>query len=291
MIPPHTLAVARGIGLSAALHAPFVVWVGARMLAMTDPTNVSVYEVELLPEPPQPVDPPASETPPEPPIPPPEVARADAVPLPGDPSNDAVEPSAGPEAQRASGPPRPHGAPAAAQAGRVVTAPEAHGAESDPLDFTVVQGSASRYAGGVTAATGTSDKAVRDPGARGGHVAQQTPTRSGPGGAGRLAPPRATAGAKAPSKRRFARPVSESWNCAFPPEADANDVHYARVLVVVTVRADGSPSSAAVLSDPGFGFAAAARRCALGQRFAVAWDDAGRPSAGRTPPFTVTFTR
>ncbi len=291
MIPGHTLAVARGILLSAALHAPFVVWVGARMLAMTDPTNVSVYEVELLPEPPQPVDPPASRMTAEPPSPPPEIARADAVPLPGDSSNDSLDPSTIPEAQRASGPPRPSGAPAAAQAGRVVTAPEAQGTESDPLDFTVVQGSASRYAGGVTAATGTSDKAVRDPAARGGSAAPRALTRSGPGGGGRLAPSRPAVAAKAPSKRRFARPVSESWNCTFPPEADANDVHYARVLVVVTVRVDGSPSSAAVLSDPGFGFAAAARRCALGQRFAVAWDDAGRPTAGRTPPFTVTFTR
>jgi protein TonB len=173
----------------------------------------------------------------------------------------------------------------------VLTAPETRGAESDPLDFTVVQGSASRYAGGVTAATGTSDKAVRDPGARGGTLAPRTLTRPGPGGGGKLPPAPQPVVPKAPSKRRFARPVSESWNCSFPPEADASDVHYARVLVVVTVRVDGSPSSAAVLSDPGFGFAAAARRCALGQRYTVAWDDAGRATAGRTPPFTVTFTR
>ncbi len=282
---PTRAAVARGLLLSVALHAPAAVWAGIRLFEQADKASVTVYEINLLPEPLRPTDPEA-----RPIITPPVVARAEEVPLPEEPAPTS-EPAPGPAATAPPQPGarRPLGTPAAAKAGRVLTAPEATGGDSDPLDFTVVQGTASRYAGGVTAATGTSDQAVQDPKARGGADPLRRPDGQ-TAGVGDKAPTRAVA-PKPVSKRRKARPVSVSWDCPFPSEADAQDVHFARVMIVVSVRKNGTAATAAVLSDPGYGFGAAARRCALGQRYSVAWDDTGRPTAGRTPPFTVTFTR
>ncbi len=88
-----------------------------------------------------------------------------------------------------------------------------------------------------------------------------------------------------------ARPVSTSWSCAFPPEADTLEVNFARVLLSVTVGGDGRATAAVVLKDPGFGFGRAARSCAFAQRYAVARDASGRATTGTTAPFYVTFTR
>jgi protein TonB len=84
---------------------------------------------------------------------------------------------------------------------------------------------------------------------------------------------------------------STSWNCPFPPEADADDVNQAVVSLVVTVGPDGSPVSVKVLSDPGSGFGAAARRCAFAQHFTPALDASGRRIAGTTQPIRVRFVR
>jgi protein TonB len=68
-----------------------------------------------------------------------------------------------------------------------------------------------------------------------------------------------------------------SWNCPFPPEADADQIDQAVVGVRVTVRTDGSASSVVVVSDPGHGFGRAAKACALARRYQPALDRTGTP--------------
>src|SRR5262249_35098422 len=73
---------------------------------------------------------------------------------------------------------------------------------------------------------------------------------------------------------------SASWNCPFPPEADAEQIDQAVVGVQITVRPDGSASSATVVSDPGHGFGRAAKACALARRYQPALDRTGTPIVG-----------
>ncbi|HPB98387.1 MAG TPA: energy transducer TonB, partial [Polyangiaceae bacterium] len=83
-----------------------------------------------------------------------------------------------------------------------------------------------------------------------------------------------------------------NWSsCPFPPEADVDQVDYAVVTLVVTVRADGTARSVQVVSDPGHGFGRAARMCALSKRYQPAWDRDGNAIMATTPPIRVTFTR
>jgi protein TonB len=177
--------------------------------------------------------------------------------------------SAAPRAQAAP--------PAAAQAGRTLTAPDTPGAPAALADFTMVQGSGDTYAGGTTTALGTSAVAVRGP-------ASDKPA----------AAPRAAAAAatvSGPDLSRGATPAASDWNCSrlFPNDPDAGD--QAVVLIAVTVLETGAPRSAAVLRDPGHGFGAAAKACAMGQRFQPALDRNGSPIAATTPPIAVRFTR
>jgi Gram-negative bacterial TonB protein C-terminal len=79
--------------------------------------------------------------------------------------------------------------------------------------------------------------------------------------------------------------------CTFPPEAESLHVDIAIVVIVVDVRADGTPSSVAVVSDPGHGFGDAAMQCAMEQRYVAARDDSGRAVASRTKPFRIRFVR
>jgi hypothetical protein len=67
-------------------------------------------------------------------------------------------------------------------------------------------------------------------------------------------------------------------------------VNSARVKVYVSLNPQGQATSASPLSDPGHGFAAAARRCALGARYAPALDESGRPTSSHLI-ITVKFTR
>jgi hypothetical protein len=60
--------------------------------------------------------------------------------------------------------------------------------------------------------------------------------------------------------------------CQFPPEADLDT---AIVSVRVTVQPDGTASDASIVSDPGHGFGAAARTCALAGRYQPALDRSG----------------
>jgi len=161
-----------------------------------------------------------------------------------------------------------HGRPAApAQAGQLAaTSPE-------PVDFTgsaFVVGVGASYAGGSTTSQGTS-KIPAD-----GNVA--------PGGTGD--------GNGAARSR--ARPVAldqAAWSCPWPAEADAQQVNEQTVILRATVGADGRADHVDVLSDPGFGFGAAARLCALRTRFEPAHGAAGQPLAALSPPIRVHFFR
>ncbi|HEU4539283.1 MAG TPA: energy transducer TonB, partial [Polyangiaceae bacterium] len=117
--------------------------------------------------------------------------------------------------------------------------------------------------------------AVRGPAADAGPAAQAAsrPAAGGPGDQSR--PP---------------APEGSDWDCSslFPPDATANAAH---VLLAVRVGPDGRARAVSVLSDPGQGFGAAARACALRQRYRPALDRAGGPVAAQTAPFRVRFTR
>ena len=166
---------------------------------------------------------------------------------------------------------------AAAQAGKTVTAPETPDSNA-VADFSMVQGAGDMYAGGTTSSVGTSKIAVHGP------------ASLAPVAAQRIAPGNATEVA-GPDRSRGATPNGTDWNCAslFPSDPSAGD--YASVVIAVTVDPDGHAKSVAVIRDPGHGFAAAARACAMQQRYHTALDHSGRPVVATTPPIVVRFTR
>lgn len=219
----------------------------------------STYDVEVVKPPPPPV--------PEPP-------------KPEDEPKDTETPK--PVSTAPAAPTEPP--PPAAQAGKVLTAP----ADPDePVDLTgngFVTGEADSYIGGVTAAAGTGTTATTSPAATVGGV---------PGGTGTGKPPPPPPVQEGPDRSRAATVSSGSnWSsCPFPPEADADQIDYAVVTLVVTVRPDGSAQSVRVTQDPGHGFGRSARMCALGQRYVTALDRGGNATAGTTAPIRVIFTR
>ncbi len=221
----------------------------------------STYDVDIV-KPPPPPDP-------DPPKPPEDDPREDEAPK--------------PVAATAAQPEEPP--PPAAQAGKVLTAPSD---PDEPVDLTgegFVTGEADSYVGGVTAAAGTGTVATTNPAATVGGVPGAT-------GTGKPAAP-SPARDEGPDRSRAATVTpGASWSsCPFPPEADADQVDYAVVMLVVTVRPDGSAQSVRVTQDPGHGFGRAARMCALGQRYVAALDRAGNPTTGTTAPIRVIFTR
>jgi protein TonB len=144
---------------------------------------------------------------------------------------------------------------------------------SEPADFTGVAflvGSGTSYAGGATTNSGTSKEAALGPVGPEATVVKSTVVRS------------------------RARQVSldqSAWNCPWPAEADAEQVNEQTVVLQASVGTDGRADRVDVLSDPGFGFAAAARMCALRTRFEPAHDVAGQPIAAQSPPIRVHFFR
>jgi protein TonB len=202
----------------------------------------------------------------EPPPPPPPTAE---------PKAEEAKPIAPRPAQEAPPPP-----PAPAQAAKVLTA---NTKPDEPLDLTgntIVQGNADSFAGGFTAGNGTSNTAVN---------AMPSPTGV-PGGTGQVqAPPPPPPG---PDRSRTAAlGGGGEWSCPFPAEADTDQVDEAYVTLQVDVKADGSPTSVRVLSDPGHGFGREARRCAMNKRYATALDHDGTAIAGTTKAFRVHFSR
>lgn len=216
------------------------------VVASKPPIRVD-HVVDLQPPaPPEPLPPPP---PPPSSRPPPRAARAQTPP-------SHVKPSS-------SAPP----APAPAQAGEVVTADAAEA----PLDFTgfdIVNGQAPRYAGGVTASNGSSERAV-------GSVASAPADTNGPGG----------------SRARSVQLPARNWDCPWPREADALRIDEQAVVLRVVVTEEGRVTSAELLSDPGHGFGQAALECARDARFDAALDREGRPYAATSPPIRVRFTR
>jgi len=213
------------------------------------------------------------------PSPPPVVLEVDTAPAPPPTPPPAPEPE--PEGAPAASPsrpslaaPTPARAAPAAQAGRVLAA-----ADDAPAvaDFTIVEGAAASYVGGVTTRAGTSRT-------EGG--AARAPTGTGAAGSAGTG----AAGSAGADRSRRARPLGSDWDCSsmFPASASTDT---ATVTIVARVRPDGRPDAITIVADPGQGFGAAARACALRQRYEPAEDPSGTPILASTAPFRVRFTR
>jgi protein TonB len=166
-------------------------------------------------------------------------------------------------------------APAApARAAAIVASEPAPDAPEDLTGDTVVVGSATSYAGGLTTADGrgTGPDGTRD-GTNDGPASAQ-PARS-----------------SAPDRSSAVALGEQSWSCPWPRDADAETIDEQTVVIRVVVAADGRAESAEVLSNPGHGFAEAATACALHTRFTPSRDRAGREIRAKSPPIKVRFTR
>ncbi|HVR18945.1 MAG TPA: energy transducer TonB [Polyangiaceae bacterium] len=179
-----------------------------------------------------------------------------------------------PAQQKAPDPAAPP--PAAAEAGKVLTAepdPDA------PVDFgnEFVSGEGDHFAGGVTAAAGTSKKAVRD--------ITAVPTGTGTGA------PKQAPVVVGPDLSRTPSVVDKgACERLFPAEAEAEGINFMKVTIAVTVGADGRAKSVTVLKDPGFGFGKAARTCAMRMPYTPALSSAGK-AIEQTFSFAVRFVR
>ena len=164
-----------------------------------------------------------------------------------------------------------------ARAPRAAPAPPAQAAQlaaaaPAPADFTgmaFVVGSGATYAGGATTSHGTSRTPATGDVASGG---------TGTGGA-------------VESRSRLVSLDEAAWSCPWPAEADAQQVNEQTVVLRAAVRSDGRAERVDVVADPGFGFGAAARQCALATRFEPARDPSGQPIAALSPPIRVHFVR
>lgn len=178
-------------------------------------------------------------------------------------------------------PEEPKPPPMAAQASAVLTSdPD----PNEPVDLTggFVTGSGTSFAGGVTQANGKSAVAVQNRAARADGV---------PGGTGTA--PVVAAAPPGPDRSRTAGlSGSTDWaDCPFPPEADAEQIDQAFVMLQVTVKPDGKPAAVAVVADPGHGFGREARACAMRKTYNMALDHDGNPIQASTRPFRVRFER
>lgn len=191
------------------------------------------------------------------------------------------EPEA-PPAPKAPSEPEPP--PPPAEAAKVLTAEEDPDAPLDLTDQGFISGSGARFAGGITTATGTSKTAVRN----------RAASKDGvQGGTGKKPVPKVTR-VEEPEQDLSESPIPEgsrSWSCPFPPEADVAQQNYARAVITVLVGTDGRPRSVTVLSDPGFGFGRAAKRCAMSRTYSVGKDKSGKPVAKTSRPIAITFKR
>jgi len=193
-----------------------------------------------------------------------ELPVVQALPPPPAPAQPREEPPVQPRRVRhAAAPPPP------AEASQVITR-----AADEPVDlssFSIATGHAQTYAGGYTAANGTSHTAVSSP------------------NAGRTLPHANRS--PGPSLARTAQPARRDWSCGWPDDAQQTDLRETRVTVEVEVSADGDPTAAQVQGGAVAGFAEAARRCALSEQYRPALDASGRRIAGPTPLLLVHFVR
>jgi len=104
----------------------------------------------------------------------------------------------------------------------------------------------------------------------------------------------ARGGVQSLSTSRGAAPVRlpvREWHCPWPAQAEYEDIDQQLVSIRVLVAADGRVERAELVSDPGFGFGAAARECARRVRFTPALDSQGRATRALSPPIHVRFVR
>lgn len=164
---------------------------------------------------------------------------------------------------------------APAQAAQALTRSDSADGQLDLTD-SIVTGSAASYAGGTTSPGGTSVKAVRGTSTQG--VLKGTPSGS-------------PSSAAEPDRSRKAGLIGRlDWSCPFPSEADADGVDHGVVSLTVRVDATAKVEGVTVVSDPGHGFGAAARRCAFSKRWQPALDREGR-SIASSITLQVRFTR
>jgi serine/threonine-protein kinase len=161
--------------------------------------------------------------------------------------------------------------------------------EDNPVDDSYMTAESDLYAGGITTRIGRFNLA----GYRAGSPLGWTPgegwsLRGGQPGAKGFGDP------SKPTALDRSRPAwlhtNVTWDCGFPWEA-GDRINYAAVQLAVTVKPDGTPESAEVVSDPGHGFGRVAKLCALNQHFIPALDHDGQPLTATTRPFTVGFRR
>lgn len=171
--------------------------------------------------------------------------------------------------------------PAAAEAAQVLAA-EAD--PSAPLDLTgqgFITGNAESYAGGYTTAKGTAKTAV-----------SRKPAAAGvPGGTGKVASPYPSAVDLSKAATWASGDILR--RCGFPPEADAAQVDFARVVLTVSVSESGAARTVSILSETpsGLGFGGRAKSCANRTVFVPGRDRNGKPVASTAGPITVNFTR
>ncbi len=174
--------------------------------------------------------------------------------------------------------------PAALQAAKIMTAPVDPNKVEDLTDKGIVSGdNTTGPLGGQSSAAGTGTAVTHSP------YADNTgkPGANGTGGPPPPPPPKAV-DLSAPA----GTVGGSSWSgCPFPDEADTDQIDYAQVTLIVTVRPDGSPQSVQVTADPGHGFGRAARMCALARKYTPGKDREGNAATMSTPPIRVTFSR
>ncbi len=143
-----------------------------------------------------------------------------------------------------------------------------------PVDMTeaFVQGAATSYAGGTTAANGTNKNAV------------DSPVVSASGN------PNATSAPASDLSRKPSRASKEDPNCPFPSEADSDQIDFAKVKVRIAIDANGKPSQATVTQGGDHGFGREAQRCVLRESYVPALDREGKPVAS-TLVINVEFSR
>jgi protein TonB len=192
-----------------------------------------------------------------------EVTKEEPPPPPPEPETKPEPTAPAPNHARELAPPPP----APAQAAKVLTQEPNPDEPVDLTGNTIVQGNAETYAGGFTSAEGKSANAVRTMAAPTG-----VPTGTGPVRA-------ATPIGPGPDRSRRASIGETEWNCPFPPEADAEQIDEAYVMLQIDVNADGTPSAVRVLSDPGNGFGREALTFAKKRHFSPALDHEGNAIA------------
>lgn len=207
------------------------------------------------------------------PLPP---AAPPAAPPPDEPPPAAPPPRpVAPSSPRPATLPRAAQAPAAppppAQAGDVVAQETDPNAPADLTGDTIVTGQGAAYAGGVTRSDGTRTRAV-------------SPSEAAP-------PSDQPPAAPGPDRSSKVALLSEDWSCAWPRAAGSELIDEQVVVLRAVVRPDGHAESVTIVEDPGFGFGAQARECALRTRFQPARDVAGKPIRAQSPPIRVRFTR